>query len=232
MHRFAAGLALVLMPVSALAAQPPEGAPSTATVLHLSAEAQRLVPRDLLRAVLRVEGVDADPARLQAEINRRMAAAVAQAKAVPGLVVATGGYSLYQERPKGQPAQWHGAESLTLSAHDAASLLALTGRLQQNGLVTSSLDYELSPEAAQASEDALTEQALQRLRRRAARVAASLGLAVERIRDLRLGNAVASPPAPRFFMARGAVSAKPVAEPGEAPVSVSVDADVELGPKR
>lgn len=212
------------------------GAPATegVTVLHLSAEAERMVPRDRLRAVLRVEGADADPARLQAEINRRMAAAVAHAKTVAGVTLATSGYSVFEETAKDQPPRWHGTAGLTLTAQDAAPLLALVGELQQSGLALSALDYELSPEAARKAEDALTTEALTRLRERASRVAESLGLTVLRIRDLRLGNAAGTVPPPRpFMMARAASSAAPppVAEPGDATVSLSVDADVELGKK-
>jgi uncharacterized protein len=219
------------LPVAAADAPATEGV----TVLHLSAEADRMVPRDRLRAVLRVEGADADPARLQAEINRRMAAAVARAKTVSGVTLATSGYSVFEEMVKDQPLRWHGAAGLTLTAQDAAPLLALVGELQQSGLALSALDYELSPEATRKAEDALTAEALTRLRERASRVADSLGLTVLRIRDLRLGNAAATPPQPRpFMMARASSSSAappPVAEPGDATVSLSVDADVELGKK-
>jgi uncharacterized protein YggE len=125
--------------------------------------------------------------------------------------------------------------SLTLTAGKAEPLLALVGTLQQSGLLLSSLDYELTPEAARMAEDDLTSEALARLRRRADLVAQSLGLVVERIRDLRLGNAAGTQPVPRPFMAAGiaqGAAPPPIAEPGEATVTVSVDADVQLGPKR
>jgi uncharacterized protein len=228
-------LALLCPSLPAAAADAP--ATEGVTVLHLSAEADRMVPRDRLRAVLRVEGADADPARLQAEINRRMAAAVARAKTVSGVTLATSGYSVFEEMAKDQPPRWHGAAglTLTLTAQDAAPLLALVGELQQSSLALSALDYELSPEAARKAEDALTTEALSRLRERASRVADSLGLTVLRIRDLRLGNAAGTTPPPRPFMMAKAVSSSaappPVAEPGDATVSLSVDADVELGKK-
>ncbi len=228
----AAILAFACLSLPAAAADMP--AAEGVTVLHLSAEADRMVPRDRLRAVLRVEGANADPARLQADINRRMAAAVARAKTVAGVTLATSGYSVFEEMVKDQPPRWHGTAGLTLTARDAAPLLALIGELQQSGLALSALDYELSPEAAREAEDVLTAEALRRLRERAERVAESLNLAVLRIRDLRLGNAAATPPQPRpFMMAKAASSAPPppVAEPGQATVSLSVDADVELGKK-
>ena len=56
---------------------------------------------------------------------------------------------------------------------------------------------------------------------------------VERIRDLQVGNADGTQPVPRplFMQARAAASA-PVAEPGDATVSVSVSAEVLLTPRR
>jgi predicted secreted protein len=228
-------LALALLPLSAMAAE--ETAPRSAdhtTVLHLTEQAQRRVARDELRAVLRVEAADADAAHLQQEINQRMAAAVTRAKAVPGVTVETSGYSIYEERAQNKPPQWHGSASLVLTTKEAPPLLALVGELQQNGLAMSSLAYQLTPEAARAVEDQLTATAIQRLRERAERVARGLGLAVRRIRDLRLGNAAGTPPLPRPFLSAGmaAAAATPVAEPGEATVSVSVEAEVLLGPKR
>ncbi|HZB91436.1 MAG TPA: SIMPL domain-containing protein [Stellaceae bacterium] len=237
MRRVVAGAAflLALLPLAAPAADAPApNAAGAVTLLHLSDTATRQVVRDRLHAVLRVEAADADPAKLQAEINRRLAAAVARAKGVAGVSLFTGGYQVFAERPRSAPVRWHGAASLSLTAAEAPPLLALVGQLQQSDLVVSSLAYELSPEATRSAEDALTTEALARLRQRAERVAASLGLAVLGIRDLRVGNAVAPPPMPRVFMASAALSSSapaPVAEPGEATVSVSVDADIALGPR-
>jgi predicted secreted protein len=234
MIRFLLVSLLGLLPLSAAAAEP-EPAPSRGTVLHLSEPAEREVPRDRLRAVLRVEGEDSDAKRLQSEINRRMAAAVARAKAVPDIAVATGGYFVQQERAQNQPPRWRGSESLTLTTRDAAPLLDLVGVLQQDGLTISALAYELTPEAARSVQDDLTSAAIARLRQRAERIAGELGFVVARISDLRVGTAVGATPPPRFFAAAGGVSAAasaaPVVEPGEATVSLSVEADILLTPK-
>lgn len=231
MMRLSLALAAALWSLSmpALAA---EAAGDGATLLHLSEQAERPVARDRLRAVLRVEASEADAARLQAEINRRMAAAVARAKSVAGVTILTGGYAVYEQHAKDQPPLWHGSAGLTLTAQDAAPLLALAGELQQSGLLISALNYELTPEAARKAEDELTTQALDRLRQRAERVAGALGLAVLRLRDLRVGNASGAQPAPRLFAAAAGGAPAPLAEPGEATVAVSVDAEFELGAKR
>src|SRR5579883_2041004 len=115
-----------------------------------------------------------------------------------------------------------------------AVLRALTGSLQQDGLMVGALSYELSPEAARSVEDELTATALARLKERGARIAQALNLTVERLRDLRVGNANGTQPIPRAMSAMKSDVAMPapVAEPGEAEVSVMVDADLVLVPSR
>ncbi len=230
-------IALATVPASAQTQNVP--LPENATLLHVSEPAQRLVSRDQLRAVLRVEAVDADAAKLQADIDHRLAAALAKAKSVTTLRVETSGYSVYRESgpsvvSKARSNQWHGSAGLSLIGQDAAPLLALVGELQKEGLVLSSLAYELTPAAARAVEGELIDEALSRVKERAQKIAATLGLSVERIRDLRVGNATGIQPGPRVFAQQmaAASSPTPVAEPGEATVTVTVDADIVLVPKR
>jgi uncharacterized protein len=238
MKEFVATLIIAFAAPPALAQAPAAPLPENATLLHLSEPAQRLVPRDQLRAVLRVEAVDADAAKLQAEIDRRLAAALAKAKSVTTLRLETGGYSVYPESgpsivSKARSDQWRGSASLSLIGLDPAPLLAVVGELQKAGLVLSSLAYELTPAAARAVEGELTDEALSRLQERAQKIAATLGMSVERLRDLHVGNAIGTQPGPRLFADKmvTASAPPPVAEPGEATVTVSVDADIVLMPK-
>ena len=241
--RLAVALALSVlvaaMAAPALAETPPPTGNDATTVLHVVARSERMIKRDRLTAELRVEASNADPGRLQAEINRRMAAALERANAATGVTATTGGYHVYEQPPNpaspnraGAPG-WHGMQSLLLQARDSAALLELAGTLQQEGLALSSLAYELAPETARAAEDELTAEALARLRQRAERIAADLGLIVERIRDLQVGNADGAQPQPRpSFMMAGRAAAAPVAEPGDATVSVSASAEVLLAARR
>lgn len=229
-----------LLPLAPAWAEDQALAPARAgngTVVHLVERSERMVKRDRLVAELRVEADDPDPARLQAEINRRMAAALEVAKAVAGISLTTGSYGVYQQpvSPPTDRAQlrWHGAQSLQLRSTDAGALLALIGMLQQKGLVLSSLAYELTPEAARAMEDELTKEALARLRQRAGRIADDLGMSIDRLRNLDVGNADGTQPIARPFAVRAAGAAPaPVAEPGDVTVSLSVSADVLLAPRR
>lgn len=239
MTRFVSLAAAFVFAVAApVWAQPaPQAAPpSNGTTLTLSTHADKTLPRDRLQAELRVEAADANAARVQADVNHRMAAALAHAKSVAGVTVETTGYSVYPERDaKGNTTRWHGSQSLHLTSSDFPALLNLVGVLQGDGLAMSNLAAELSPAAAKAAQDELTDSALKDIRARADRIAAALGTHVERYAELRVGNASVPPVPVHFMAARVAASGSappPVAEAGDATVSVSVDATVLLAPVR
>ena len=190
--------------------------------------------RDHLRGGLAVEVTGPVASQVQAEINRRMEAAIAKAKSVSTVTVQTGGYSVYPQRDPGKPTLWHGQQTLNLSSDAPADLLTLAGDLQQQGLATQGLTFEVAEETLRKAEDGLTADALSQLRQRAEKVAADLGMTVQQIRDVTVGNAEggARPPMPVFAMRAAAAAAPPpVAEPGDAEVSVTVQAEVWLAPK-
>ena len=208
-----------------------QGTEQQTTVLHLSQTAERMVLRDLLRIDLRVEETGTDPLAIQTAINRRMAAALDRAHQVQGVRVETGSYGVGEERPQSGPSRWRGSQSLILRSTAADAALKLAGALQSDGLLMSSMAYEASPETVRGAEEDLTAEALAALDRRAASVAGHMHLAVLRYRDLRVGNAeTEGRPVPRFAVA--AMAAAPVAEPGEATIRVTIEAELLLAAPR
>lgn len=211
---------------------PPRPVPSDESVLHLSETAQRDMPRDLLRATLAAEATDVDANKVQSEINQRMSEAMTRIKQVAGITLETGGYSVYRETPDKQPARWHGSQTVNLTSKDFAALLSLTGALQQQGLVIQSLAPDISREARQSVEDALTDEALTRLKQRADRIAATAGVKLQGIRTLTVGNVNAPPPIVQPMMRMAAASPAPmpppVAEAGNATVSITATAEFAL----
>ncbi|MGH6969059.1 MAG: SIMPL domain-containing protein [Stellaceae bacterium] len=228
----AAALIALVAPAWAQPAPPP---PTPAgTTLTLSAHADKTLPRDRLHAELRVEAVGANAAQVQAEVNRRMAKALARAKAATGVTVETTGYDVYQEHDaKNNVTRWHGSQVVRLASGDFSALLNLVGVLQGEGLALSNLAAELSPAAAKTAQDSLTDAALTDIRARAARIATALGTHVERYAELRVGN-VSTPPVPVRFMTAAASAGMPtpVAAAGDTTVSVNIDATVLLAPVR
>ena len=231
----------VLAPGAAQAQSPDQGAPNQrapdrgapdrgATILHVSQTAERKVVRDLVRIELRAEETGADPLALQKAINRRMTAALDRARQVQGVEVETGAYAVNQEQPQGGPARWRGSQSLILSGTNADAALKLAGTLQSDGLVMSSLGFDVSPETVRAAEKDLTAEALAGLDRRAASIAERLHLRVLRYRNLEVGNAeTGDGPMPRFA---AMAMAPPVAAPGEAAIRLTVSAELLLGPAK
>jgi predicted secreted protein len=201
------------------------------TVLHLSQTAERSVIRDLLRIELRVEETGPDARSVQGAINRRMAAALDRARQVQGVRVETGFYNVGEERPENGPARWRGSQSVILTGKDADSLLKLAGVMQSDGLSTSSLSYGTAPETVRGAEEDLTAEALAALDHRAASIADRMHLAVVRFRDVRVGNAETGG-RPVLQRIAGMAMAAPVAEPGEATVRVTIEAELLLAPPR
>ena len=222
---------LTFTPAPALAAD--TVAPPGVTVIHLTEKAERLMARDRLRGGLAVEVTGPVAQQVQAEINRRMEAALAKAKSVTTVKAETGGYSVYPQRDPGKPTLWHGQQTLNLSSDAPADLLALMGDLQQQGLATQGLTFEVAEQSLRKAEDGLTADALTVLRQRADKVAGDLGMAVQQIRDVTVGNAEggARPPFPMMRAAAAAAPTPPVAEPGDAQISVSVQAEIWLALK-
>lgn len=230
MLRYAAiALCLLATPVSAQTPRPDD----QLTTLKLTESARRAIKRDRLRAELRVEESGADPKRVQAEINRKMAAALDSARAVSTARVETGGYTLYREQPKNAGTVWRGQQSIALIGTEFADILALAGTLQQAGLVFSGMSFDLRPETARSLETELTSEAVARLQDRAKHMASELGLDIVRYKEIRVGNALGERPRPMMRMDMAVAAAPPpVAEAGEQTVEVTIEADILLGTSR
>lgn len=207
--------------------------PPALTVLHLTQSAEKKLTRDVLHVELRAEKTGSDAQTVQSAINQLMAKALEQAHQAQGIEVETGSYSVNHIETQ---SDWSGFQSLYLSGGDAAAVLKLAGTLQTQGLVMSMMGYEASRKGLKGAEDALTDEALSGLAARAASIAQQLHLSVLGYRDLTVGNAqTQGAPVPRFAaMAASAPAGMPlpVAAPGEATVSVTVNADVLLGQKQ
>jgi len=204
------------------------------TRLRLVETAQRTVRQDRLRAILRAEVTGPDARKVQAEINRRMTAAVDRAKAASTIKVETGSYSLYEERQPSGSMIWRGQQSLALIGIEFNDVLQLAGELQQSGLVFSGMQFELRPETARAYEDELTAEALKRLRERAEKIAAAMDMKVIGIREVSVGNVLGDTPRPpvRMRMDMAAQAAPPpVAEAGDQIIQISVQAEIAVGPR-
>ncbi len=197
-----------------------------ATLLRLDASASVAVAADRLRASLRADHRGADAASTQAAVNRMIAQAILRARAVKGVRVSTGGYSVWHlAAPDGR---WQASQTLMLAGADSQALLALVGSLQAKGLVVETLAWGLARRTVAAAEQRAMALAITRLRARARQAAKLLGLRFDHFREITLGGAGPPPPRPMLFSAARAVPA-PSALAGPQRVRASVSAVAVLG---
>ena len=218
---------LALLAVLGLAAARPalaQPAPGD-TVLHLSASGAVQVAPDQLAAGLVARGTSPSAAAAQRQVNALMADATRMAQAVPGVDARAAGYSVAAGEDR--RAGWVAEQTLALRASDGPALLDLVGRLQEHGLALASLEWQLSPAVRRRAHEEATTAALHELQARAAAAAATLGLHVDHLQDVRLEEA--------FFRAASMKAASlrgPAPEASAAPeeVTAQVSADVLLRP--
>ena len=215
--------------LNAAAADPPY--PITPLVT-LSASATTSVANDRMFAWLRIEADNPDPARAAAEVNGKMAKALARAKAAAGVEVTTSGYSSYQLAEKNQPLRWRVTQSLTLEGSDFATMAALVSKLQADDqMLLSGMNFAVSPDSRRKAEDALTQQAIKAWQVRAQNAARGFGFDTWRTGKVAIqtGEPVRPMPMMRMQAQSMAGGAPPVnVEGGNTDVTVTVTGDAVL----
>lgn len=205
-------------------------------MVSLSASATASVPNDRVYAWLRAEVDHADPARAAADVNARMARALARAKAVSGVDAATSGYSSFQITDRNQPSRWRVAQTLTLEGSDFAAMAALVTKLQaEDALVMTGMNFAVSPDARRRAEDSLTQQAIKAWQARAQNAATGFGFQGWRMGKVAIqtGDFARPQPMVRQSMNAMAASAPPVSlEAGNTDVTVSVSGEAVLESQR
>lgn len=224
-------LACATLAQASLAADPPP-----APVVTLTAAATASIPNDRMYAWLRSETDNADPARAAAEVNAKMAKALARAKVVSGIEVTTSGYSSYPMTDKQNVTRWRVAQTLNLEGGDFAAMASLVSKLQADDLlVLSGMNFAVSPDARRKAEDALTLQAIKAWQARAQSAARGFGSATYRTGKVTIQTGEPMRPQPMMRMAAAAGGAPPVnVEGGDTEVTVSVvgEAVLDGGPAR
>jgi predicted secreted protein len=216
------------------AAAGPDDAP--ATVLHISATAERQLRQDRLTIDLLAEARGEDAERAQADLNRLMAGAVARAKAIPSVHTETLGYSASQIANRDATlVQWRAVQTLRLTATDGGEsgldALRLAGQLQHSGLALVSMRTDVAPGKVKDLKEEIAAEALKLLQAKAQSYAKALGLVFVGFSSIHVGDGP-GPTGPRLMAAGGVVSSAtaPAAEPGDAVVQVTADGDAMLEP--
>lgn len=204
------------------------GAAAANSAIAVTGAASAKVQNDRMQAIVRAEAEQTTAGAAAAEVNARMAKALAHAKSVAGVEAKSAGYSTWQQWEKGRPGKWRVAQSLSLSGPDFPALAALLSKLQDDeGLVVSSIAFTLAPDTRRRAEDALTREAIRAWQQRAATAAEALGFAAWRPGRLAVNTGDAAPQ-PRMDMAMRAQAA-PAASPPVAVEGGTTEITVTVG---
>lgn len=227
--RCAWALALSLSTVAVRAEVPPQN------LLNLSATASVEVTQDLLVINLQAVQQGDEAAVVQAQLKATLEAALAEAKkaALPGqMEVKTGAFSLHPRYGRdGRINGWQGQAELTLEGKDGARVAQTAGRLR--GLTVTGVGYRVSRELAAAHDAAVTAQAIERYRAKAAELARQFGFTGYTLREVAVQSVDAGGgPGPVMFrgkaeMALASDAPLPV-EPGKSTLSATVSGTVQL----
>ncbi len=219
---------MTVLATSAHAAEPPPNVP----IVTVSASATTSIANDRMHAWLRAEADNADPVKAAAEVNGRIARAIARIKGAPGVEVKTSGYSSYQVTEKNQPSRWRVTQSITLEGADFGTMAALVTKLQADDmLLLSGMSFDVSRDARRKAEDALTDQAIKSWQARAQNAARALGFDAWRTGRINVMTSEPNRPMPMMRMAAApmAAAAPPVnVEGGNTEVSVTVSGEAVL----
>jgi predicted secreted protein len=225
----APGLALA-QPPAARQAPAQSSVPPAETLLHLSADGSVQAAPDELVADLLAEDSSASAADAQRRINALIEQGMQAAHAVPGINARAVAYQVLPMDEK--RTKWLAQQTLELRGPDGPALLDLANRLQQQGFVTASLDWRLSPASRRKAFAEATTVALKALQAEAASAAATLGLRVDHLKDVQLLPPGFQPVRPIMGMAMtlraGASAPQATAAPED--VAAQVSAEVVLRP--
>jgi predicted secreted protein len=221
-------MALAALSSSLVLAQvPQDNSPS----VNVSASATATVTNDRLQAWLHTEADNVSPAAAAAQVNAASAKAIADAKAFPGVKVATIGYSTQQIAEKGKPTRWRVSQTITVDATDFTAAATLLSKLQdENGLLLSNMSFSIADKTRRDAEDSVTQQAIKAWQARADQAAKGLGFAAWRVGhvSVQTSSGQAFPMMRAQAMAMSAPAPPVAIEAGTTDVTVNVSGDAVL----
>jgi predicted secreted protein len=222
--------------------------PAGHTIVNLSVNEDVKLAQDTLSASLRYELDGASANEIQDKINKAIADAVADSKVYPDVKTTTGSYYVYAYdeqqiidprtgKPMPSTKKWRATQTIELESQNSTKLLEFAGKIQTKGFVMNGLNYSLSQKKSESVQDDLMKKALASLNAKAKIAATALGKSSYDIIDVNI-NGSAPPVYPVYarasMMKMEAASADmvaaPVAEAGEASVTMNVTARVLLKP--
>jgi predicted secreted protein len=203
-------LTCLVITASALAQVPPIGPPADIPAISLNASATMHIDNDRMTIVMQAESEKPVAATAASEVNAKMAKALAVAKSVPGVTAKTVNYTTNQVIEKGKMVRWRVSQWLQIETGDFTAGANLATKLQDEGLLLSSLTFSVSPEARRVAVAKLQHDALTDWQSLAKQAAASMGYGGYTPGRLAINvNDNMPPPRPRFAAQAMAAAAAP-----------------------
>lgn len=195
----------------------PAPRPFEGTVILMTGQAEVDVPNDEALAHFSIEVQDAELSRAQAQVNQRMAEAIANLKrSDPTGELQSGGYTSYPVYGRDTARKivaWRVRQSVMLRTSDLAALPRVVASAQQQ-VALGSIDFRLSRAAREKIEAELIQRAMANLNSRVAAAALVMNVPAARIRTEELNFGVLSGERPPMMaMARAQMSAEAMPEP-------------------
>lgn len=205
--------------------------PPLTDVLALDTTVSSEVTPDLATVTLAATREGTDAPAVTNEVNQLLARALAEAKATPGILASTGGYSTYPRFDnKGTRTGWQVRAELILKSRDFGTLGKLAGKLGASLQIVGS-GFEVSPELRAAEEEKLIERGVQAFQQKARATVKALGLGGYSLREITVGSAQLQGGGPRPLYAKAAMaeSAAPMPiESGRVQLSLTVSGSVQM----
>ena len=209
------------------------------TYLNLSVTETKQVEPDILIANLRYESESESAKEVQNKINQMMKKALSVAEKKENIEVSTEQYSVYKfSKPVKQGATekelWKGSQSIVIKSKSTEDILALSGQLQEIGLVMSDLHYEVSIAKIEETRTSMVENAINKLLSHAKRVAGIIGLKEVKIKNINIDGDNRYPPVPYPKLMRTVATdmvnsvANPVSAPGKIDITLNISATILL----
>ena len=209
------------------------------TYLNLSVTETKQVEPDTLIASLRYESESESAKEVQNKINQMMKKALSVAEKKENIEVSTEQYSVYKfYKPlkQGTPEKelWKGSQSIVIKSKSTEDILALSGQLQEIGLVMSDLHYEVSIAKIEETRTSMVENAINKLLSHAKRVAGIIGLKEVKIKNINIEGDNRYPPVPYPKLMRTAAAnvvssiTAPISAPGKIDITLNISATILL----
>ena len=197
--------------------------------VHLSASAQTQVENDTIIATLHVQEEGSDAAQLANLVNERITEAVSLVKRYDAIKLQTSAYNTNPVYHKNKITGWRVRQKIRLESLDMTLMSNVLGQLQKT-LVLQQINFQVSPELKNSTDDKLIAGALQVFEQRAKNITQQLGRKNYKIVDINVSTSANHYPRRHYDAAVMSASkvAPPSIEGGEQTLQVTVTGQIEM----